>query len=97
MIEAQGYGTAQHAGRQFRAGGVVQVITDASVRQGQLGLVTEIRSGDYAVVAVHPDGQERVWRPDELAAVMPSAAVLDELREATLAVEQAGRQALEAL
>lgn len=97
MIETQGFGTAQHAGRQFRIGGVVQVITDVSIRQGQFGLVTEIRSGSYSVVAIHPDGQERVWRPDELAAVTAPAAVLDELREVALAVEQAGRQTLEAL
>lgn len=84
MIETQGYGAAQHTGREFREGGVVQVITDVSVRQGQLGLVTEIRGGSYSVVAIHPDGQERVWRPDELAVVEPTERVAEALREASL-------------
>lgn len=83
MTETVGFGGVQHlAGREFRIGGVVQVTTDVSMRQGQLGLVTEIRGGSYSVVAVHPDGQERVWRPDELAAVAPTAAALEELRAA---------------
>lgn len=91
MTETMGFGAALHTGREFRIGGLVQVITDVSVRQGQFGLVTEIRGGSYSVVAIHPDGQERVWRSDELAVVAPSAAVLEELRYAAQIAADAGR------
>lgn len=68
-MRTEGLAGAQHAARVFRAGGLVQVTTDASARQGEVAMVTAIRGAAYSVVTIHADGQQRVWRPEELTAV----------------------------
>jgi hypothetical protein len=64
-------GSGKFGPRVFREGVRVQVVTDASIRIGEIGTVTEVRSatvaiGGYGIVAVMPDGQERCWKPEEL-------------------------------
>lgn len=70
MTETEGLAGVQHGARMFVEGGTVQVTTETSGRRGELAEVLEIRGGSsWSIVARHPDGQERVWRPDELAVV----------------------------
>lgn len=69
MTEIEGLAGVQHDTQMFVEGGTVQVTTETSGRHGELAEVLEIRGSDYGVVALHPDGQERAWRPDELAVV----------------------------
>ncbi len=91
MTETQGYGSAQHlADRTFRPGGLVQVMTGLSARNGELAMVTEIRSAVYSVVTIHLDGQQRVWRPDELQPVAPDEKLLAELDRLERIVRKAG-------
>lgn len=92
-MRCEGLAGAQHAERSFRAGGLVQVITDASVRQGEVAMVTAIRGAAYSVVTIHADGAQRVWAPEELAAVDDAgvhSALLAELDRLERIVREAG-------
>lgn len=70
MIETQGYGVAQHTGREFRLGGVVQVTELGAARLGQRGVIEKIwTGGTYNIVVRHADGVSLPYSPDELAVV----------------------------